>query len=116
MDLGGERPGAQAFPAAIECLVHDAPSEPTASQDQLTGHAMNHDIALIDAEIEQRFGAIVIAHEHRRELCACCELQAGMHPIIAGPHGFDRRGSAIPIVVVALALRSTRGERRLNLV
>src|ERR1700730_15094826 len=109
MDLRGKRPGAQAFPAAIECLVHHAPSEPTASQYQLTGYAMNHDISLIDAEIEQRLGAVVIANEHRREFRACRELQAGMHAVIAGPHGFDRRGSAIPIVVVALALRSACG-------
>ena len=58
---------------------------------------------MIDAEIEQRLGPVVVQDEERRELAPRGERDSRLHPIIESPHGLDRGVTAEPVVAVARA-------------
>ena len=102
--------GFQALAGAEKSLVHDAPGERPAPHDEALCNTVQDHIALLHAEIQQRFGSIVVSDKDRRLLGVSCKSQARMHPVIGGRDGLDRGTSAVPVVDIS---RSRSRERLL---
>jgi hypothetical protein len=58
----------EALTGPRETLVHNHPSQSPAPNDQLPDNPVNDDISRIHAEVEQRFGAVIILYKDRRLL------------------------------------------------
>src|SRR3984957_18249183 len=90
----------QALAAPRKALIHDASREAPAAHDEALGHAVNEDIALIDAEVQEGFTAIIVAHEEHRQFAARGKGEPRLHTVIEGRGGFDGFITAVPIVGV----------------
>src|SRR5262249_37891493 len=88
----------QPIPAPCKSFIDDASREPSAADDESWRHAMDEHIPLIDAEVQERFGVVIVAHEERRELLARGERQARLYAIIGSRRGSDGGIAAKPIV------------------
>ena len=66
---------------------------------------MHGDLARLDAEVHERLGAILVAHEDRRQLLARPEDQMGLHAIV--PRGDWLEPGTAPVTVVHVV--RTRG-------
>src|SRR5215831_2453469 len=99
--IGCDGSGLEPIASPHETLIDDASGELAAPQDESGCDAVDYDIALIDAEVEQRFAAIVIANENCRQLAPGTEPETCMHSVIGRSHGLDGSAAAEPIVDVA---------------
>src|SRR3984957_15403475 len=98
LHLRRDRAGIQRLAAAAVTLIDDAASECSASKHELARDAVYYYLAVVDAEIQQRLAAIVIAHEQGRQFTARTELQMRMHTVVPGCCRLQRRATAVPIV------------------
>ena len=106
--LGGYRARLQAFPRADETFVGDAADEFAASQNEVSGEAVNDHIPPLHAVIQERLGAIIRAHEDRRELRTRTKAQARVDAVIGDRNRLQQRISAVPVIHV-LESRARRG-------
>ena len=98
----------QPIARAREPLVHHAPGEVPAPENQAPGHAMQDHIALVHAEIEERLGSVLIEHEDRRLLGLGREGQPRVHAVIGRCGRLNRGAAAIPVVDVLRPMRVRR--------
>src|ERR1700693_5112647 len=91
---------AQFDPVPCKAPVDYASLQPAAPNDQALGHTMDDHLTGLHVEIEQRLAAIVVAHEHRRQLASRIEAKMRAHAIIECSQWLQRRSAAIPVVAI----------------
>ncbi len=100
---GAMVPECSCSPTPGEGLVHDASVQGSAAHLQFARDPVHRDFVGIDAEVHQRLGAILVAHENRRQLLTRAEHQVRLHAVVPGGDRLESGAATIAVVHVVRA-------------
>ena len=79
--------GGEPLATARERLIGDATRQAPPPQHEAGCNPLHHDVALAHTEVDERFRAIGVLNEDRRQLRSRPELNPCPHPVIPGGNG-----------------------------